>query len=93
MVILSTLSEEHGNETLSCLFQFYFMLNVAVGGTTGFFSDEWTNANGAKPWSNESPQAMLDFWNARGDWEPTWVGNDIAMAVDYIRVWGYDTSK
>ena len=67
--------------------KFYFLLNVAVGGTNGFFPDEWTNANGNKPWLNTSPAASTDFWNARGDWLQTWQGEESAMAVDYIRVW------
>ena len=32
-------------------------MNVAVGGTNGFFPDTWTNAAYPKPWSNTSPTA------------------------------------
>lgn len=66
--------------------KFYFILNVAVGGTNGYFPDSWTNANGPKPWDNLSPQAFKDFWDARDTWLQTWNGEDTAMAVDYIRV-------
>lgn len=62
-------------------------MNVAVGGTNGFFSDSWTNKNGNKPWLNTSPQASTDFWDGRGSWMPTWNDEDVAMAVDYVRVW------
>jgi beta-glucanase (GH16 family) len=70
--------------------EFHFLMNVAVGGTNGFFPDSWTNANGAKPWSNTSPQAFLDFWNGRGTWQQTWDGDAAAMAVDYVRAWRYE---
>jgi len=49
-------------------FQFYMILNLAVGGTNGYFPDSWTNGNGAKPWSNTSPTAMRDFWQAKNTW-------------------------
>jgi beta-glucanase (GH16 family) len=72
--------------------EFYFLLNVAVGGTNGYFPDTWTNANGAKPWSNQSPTSFREFWNARDTWYPTWNptasnGENAAMQIDYIRVW------
>ncbi|WP_348226136.1 hypothetical protein, partial [Salmonella enterica] len=50
--------------------KFYVILNLAVGGTGGFFPDGIPGAN--KPWSNTSPTAFKDFWNGRGDWLPTW---------------------
>lgn len=60
---------------------FYFILNVAVGGTNGFFAD-----GGNKPWSNGSPSAKDDFWNARGSWQGTWNDEEAALQVDYIHV-------
>lgn len=48
--------------------EFYLILNVAVGGTNGYFPDQVGN----KPWGNESPTAQLQFWNASGIWGPTW---------------------
>ena len=59
---------------------------MAVGGTNGFFQDSWSNTNGKKPWLNTSPVAFAEYWDARGDWLPTWKGDDVAMAVDYIHV-------
>lgn len=35
-------------------FQFYLIINLAVGGTNGFFPDGVYNPN-PKPWSNNSP--------------------------------------
>ena len=39
------------------LAQFYIIMNIAVGGTNGFFPDTWTNAAYPKPWTNLSPTA------------------------------------
>ena len=49
--------------------EFYLILNVAIGGTNGFFPDDAINGNGSpKPWNNESPTAMKDFWLAKDQW-------------------------
>ena len=37
---------------------------LVVGGTGGYFPDEATGGSG-KPWSNQSPTAMGDFFNAK----------------------------
>ncbi len=47
---------------------FYLILNLAVGGTNGWFED---NVNG-KPWLDASPNARKDFWQAKDRWFPTW---------------------
>ena len=44
-------------------------MNVAVGGTNGYFSDAWTPT---KPWENTSPAASTDFWLAKDQWYPSW---------------------
>lgn len=72
--------------------EFYIIMNVAVGGTNGYFDDSWTNAGYPKPWSNTSPTAPREFWLAKNNWYPTWNptannGEDAAMKVDYVRVW------
>jgi len=67
---------------------FYLILNVAIGGTNGFFPDGW-NYNSRKPWSNNSPHEPADFWNHRGDWLPSWRGDDVAMIIDYIEMIQY----
>ncbi|XP_042863604.1 beta-1,3-glucan-binding protein isoform X2 [Penaeus japonicus] len=75
--------------------KFYLVLNVAVGGTNGFFPDDI----GPKPWSNLSPTAFLDFWNARNEWLPTWqagesrISEGAAMQVDYVRVWKMESAE
>jgi len=63
---------------------FFIMFNVAVGGTNGFFPDN-VNYGARKPWSNTSPHAALDFYNARGDWLPSWQGDQAALIVDYVQ--------
>jgi len=71
---------------------FYLIMNVAVGGTNGFFPDD-VPSNPPKPWSNTSPTAFLDFWNGRESWLPSWengegrVSENAAMQVDYVKVW------
>ena len=52
------------------LLQFFLVMNLAVGGTE-YFPDEASNPGG-KPWSNDSPHAATDFWNAKNQWLPTW---------------------
>ncbi|KAH7176637.1 glucan 1,3-beta-glucosidase [Dactylonectria macrodidyma] len=47
---------------------FYLVLNVAVGGTNGWFED----FKSGKPWIDDSETAKRDFWNARDQWYPTW---------------------
>ena len=67
--------------------EFYLILNVAVGGTMGYFPDgqcgkTWTTVN--------------DFWNQWGQWYPTWEypeTNNAAMKIDWIQVWDLDTEE
>jgi len=71
--------------------EFYFLLNVAVGGTNGYFPDNWINRPYPKPWGNPTDTAFRDFWNARNLWHPTWNpnvqnGEDAAMKIDSIKV-------
>jgi len=66
--------------------QFYLIINLANGGTNGFFPDDTTGSS-PKPWLNTSPNAFLDFWNGKNAWYPTWNGEDAALQVDYIRVY------
>ncbi|XP_052718775.1 beta-1,3-glucan-binding protein-like [Crassostrea angulata] len=65
---------------------FHLILNVAVGG--GFFSDS-AQYNTAKPWHKGSSHPMRDFWEHRGDWLPTWHGDDVAMLIDYVEMIQY----
>lgn len=55
--------------------EFHLVLNLAVGGTNSYFPD----GQGGKPWSDASPTAVNDFWNNRGQWQSTWVGEKAAL--------------
>jgi len=61
--------------------EFYLILNVAVGGTNTYFPD----GNG-KPWVNESPLAMKQFWDAQDEWYPTWK-KEGEMVVKSVKMW------
>lgn len=60
---------------------FYLILNVAVGATNGWFRDAVAN----KPWSDDSPTAPMEFWEARDTWSPTWT--QPAMQVKRVKMW------
>ena len=62
------------------------MYNVAVGGTTGFFPDDWDYDCGPKPWSNTGDHPAQDFWEARSNWEGSWQGDRVAMKVDWVEM-------
>lgn len=66
--------------------EFYLIMNVAVGGT-GYFPDNVYNAGYQKPWRNSDSNAQKKFWEARNLWQPTWKGEDAAMAVESVRMW------
>ncbi|KAL8276304.1 hypothetical protein RQP46_011299 [Phenoliferia psychrophenolica] len=63
---------------------FFLILNVAVGGTNGWFSDVE-----GKPWSNGAEHPALDFWNGRSKWYPTWPADpkERGMEVEYVKMW------
>lgn len=68
--------------------EFYFTMNLAVGGTNGYFPD----GIGGKPWSDTDPHSVNSFYNNRGAWLPTWQGEGAAMKIDSIKVWKLDQS-
>lgn len=61
---------------------FYLIMNVAVGGTNGWFKD----GIGGKSWSDQSATAKLDFWNDRNNWYPTWKEKG-QMEVQSVKMW------
>lgn len=70
--------------------EIYFILNLAVGGTSGFFPDTG-NASG-KPWLNRDTYAKRNFWNGRDQWLPGWHLNEnnayaASLIVDRVRAW------
>ena len=63
--------------------QFYLIINLAVGGVSGFFPDGMGN----KPWSDTSPHAVNGFWDQYDQWGPTWDGEGAALKIDSVKVW------
>lgn len=63
---------------------FYLILNVAVGGTNGYFEDV-----AGKPWSNDGDAPAVHFHNNRAQWLPTWPEDpkERGMSIDYIKMW------
>jgi len=65
---------------------FYLILNVAVGGTNGYFPD----GQCGKTWSNADPKAVNAFYASTNTWYKTWnypATNQAALKIDSIRVW------
>ena len=62
--------------------EFYLVLNVAVGGTNGWFED----GKSGKPWIDRSPLARKDFWDTRAEWYPTWKEHG-QMEVKSVKMW------
>lgn len=68
--------------------QFYFIINLAVGTTNGYFPDGVTYPNG-KPWMNSDGRRVgqTKFWKS-GAWK--WYEThpeESSLQVDYIKVW------
>jgi beta-glucanase (GH16 family) len=70
---------------------FYLIMNVAAGGTNGYFPD----GQCGKPWSDTDPASVNAFWNSHGAWYSTWdypATNQAAMKIDSIQVWDLETN-
>lgn len=76
------------NETAPFDRMFYIIINLAVGGVSGYFPD----GMGDKPWKDGSGTANQDFWNARAAWGATW-GADAQLLVDSVKVWALPSSE
>ncbi|GLB41072.1 putative glycosyl hydrolases family 16 [Lyophyllum shimeji] len=65
--------------------RFYLIIDLAVGGTSGWFPDE----KGDKPWYDGSTTAMRDFARAQDSWYATWPENpdDRAFRIDSVKMW------
>ncbi|CAK1544887.1 unnamed protein product [Leptosia nina] len=60
---------------------FYISLGLRVGGI-----HEFPDAHN-KPWKNRSAKAMLQFWQNRDEWFPTWFADTSPLRVDSVRVY------
>lgn len=61
---------------------FYLIINVAVGGTNGWFKD----GKASKPWVDSSETAKRDFWSTRDQWYPTWEKKG-ELLVKSVKMW------
>ncbi|KAJ7689729.1 glycoside hydrolase family 16 protein [Mycena rosella] len=63
---------------------FYLIMNVAVGGTNGWFPD-----GPEKPWLDGSATAPRDFLQAQDQWYSTWPQDPAsrAMVIDSVKMW------
>ncbi|KAF4461378.1 Beta-13-glucan-binding [Fusarium albosuccineum] len=63
---------------------FFLILNVAVGGTNGWFPD----AVGGKPWADSSETPMRDFWKGNETWLPSWgTKEERGMVIRSVKMW------
>ncbi|OZJ01690.1 hypothetical protein BZG36_05526 [Bifiguratus adelaidae] len=68
--------------------EFYLLLDVAVGGTNGWFPDSLN-----KPWVDNSPIAQLEFYNNKDKWLPTWgAGEASGLSVQSVKMWQLSTT-
>ncbi|KIK67729.1 glycoside hydrolase family 16 protein [Collybiopsis luxurians FD-317 M1] len=65
--------------------EFYLIIQLAVGGTSGWFPD----GVGGKMWTDGSNEAMYDFAKAQSDWYSTWASSDDdkAFRIDWVKMW------
>ena len=66
---------------------FYLIIDLAVGGTSGWFPD----GVGDKPWFDTSGNAaaMLAFAEAQKEWSATWPSDedDVAFRIDSVKMY------
>ncbi|EXJ56309.1 uncharacterized protein A1O5_12576 [Cladophialophora psammophila CBS 110553] len=63
---------------------FHLILDVAVGGTNGWF---WNGVAG-KPWDDQATDPLAQFWQSRSKWYPTWQkGHGPVMQVKSVTMW------
>ncbi|XP_065225844.1 uncharacterized protein LOC135849377 isoform X2 [Planococcus citri] len=65
--------------------EFHLSLGLHVGGIRDFPDNCISTPK--KPWSNSSPQSMLDFWKDNKQWFKTWKGTNAALQIEQIKVW------
>lgn len=72
--------------------EFYLIINLAVGGTNGYFPDSCDNEHGNKPWTNGGGAGPKNFWEGKGDWLPTWdlEGDGSALQIKNLKVEEYE---
>jgi beta-glucanase (GH16 family) len=66
--------------------EFHIIINLAVGGTVGFFPE----GVGNKPWSNSDSNAVNKFYDAKNQWYETWKNPDVDLEIDSVKVWSFE---
>ncbi|XP_055383696.1 uncharacterized protein LOC129613590 [Condylostylus longicornis] len=79
---------ENGDKMAPFNKEFFLSLGVSAGGISDF-PDNIHNNLYRKPWVNLDPKNELNFWKAKDKWYPTWIGEDAALKIDYVRIWAY----
>lgn len=80
--VLSDIWSQTGHKSAPFDQEFYLIINLAVGGTNGWFPD----IIGNKPWVNQAPTAMQDFNAARNTWSKTW-SEKSNFQVSGVKMW------
>ncbi|KAF9255429.1 concanavalin A-like lectin/glucanase [Marasmius fiardii PR-910] len=71
-VVVENVWEKHGGGVNAPYDQdFYLIISLAAGGTSGWFPDNL----GGKSWADGSRNAMVDFAKAQDQWSKTWPEN------------------
>nr|AIY63535.1 endo-1,3-beta-D-glucanase isoform 1 [Lambis sp. AAB-2014] len=78
----------HGGHSAPFDSQFNLIMNVHVAGNP-FENNNWHNHPYERPWDPTSPDQMMQFWNARHLWEPTWHGETAAMQIRSVKMQQY----
>ncbi|KAH7867750.1 concanavalin A-like lectin/glucanase domain-containing protein [Lentinula edodes] len=78
-------SDDNNNWSAPFNQEFYLIISLAAGGTSGWFPDNV----GGKPWADGDPGAMKAFAEAQDTWSATWPTSedDRAMRVDWVKMW------
>jgi beta-glucanase (GH16 family) len=68
--------------------EFVISISLAVGGVSGYFSDDYENQPDPKPWRDSSQKAPLFFWRGKDKWYKTWtLSPDSAnFQIDYVKI-------
>ena len=75
---------ENGENSAPFDREFFLIINLAAGGTNGYFPDGF-----GKPWSDSDPHAVNAFWDANAQWSSTWTQ---PLAVESVKVWNDTTA-
>jgi len=66
--------------------EFFIIINLAVGGTAGYFPD----GVGGKPWQDSNSNSVNQFYAAKNQWFPTWTK---PFQIDSVKVWSLDFTQ